>query len=334
MAGHDPLTLIGRMRSELEGRSITTNVQKAWLYWGRAFLVFHEGRTPESLSLSDVTGFLRFLRDERGVAPASCRQALRAVEFLLTCVMGRRLSGFDTLNATTGRESGPLILSPQQVQRLLTHLRGANWLIASLLYGSGLRLLECIRLRIRDFESERIIVRDADGRPSRETVLPERVREPLRVHLDELKLQHIRELADGFGGVELPGGLAAQSASPRGWVWQYVFPGPYLSDQRVDGQRQSRRCHVPEAQVRQALESAARKAGIDCPMAGNTLRNSFAAHLIQRGVAVTDVEQLLGVRGVARKPSPAVTVPEPKARTPVASVRPPPQSPVDTLAAF
>jgi integrase len=297
--GHEqsssPSTLIGQMRISLDGRDYSENVQKAWLYWARSLLLFHESKSPDNLTLDDVEAFLKHLDSRRQMTAASRRQALKAIEFLLVDVLSLDIPGLKTLVEHCERSVRPVILSPAEVQRILACLKDAEWLMASLIYGAGLRLMECARLRVRDLEGSRIIVRDPTGRFNRETVLPERVREPLKMHLEALKLQHIRELADGFGAVQLPPGIKAALSTSRSWAWQFVFPGPYLAGQSKYDQ-DCRRTHVSDVDIRHAIESAARKAGIERPVSGNMLRNSFAAHLIQRGVAVEDVERLLGVR--------------------------------------
>ena len=287
-------TLIGRMRAHLEGRDVSDNIQKAWLYWARSLLLFHEGRSLETLQVEDIRAFLNHLDSCRRLTPASRRQAMMAVECLLTEVMDLEVPGLREMVERTRRRDRPVVLTPHQVQQLLSHLHGEYWLMASLVYGAGLRLKECVRLRVRDLEADRIVIRESNGRFNRESVLPKRVREPLREHMEELKLQHIRELADGLGSARLPPRIKPVMATSRSWAWQFVFPGPY--DTAAGGHESDRpRDHIADSDLADAIERAARKAGIDQAITANTLRNSFATHLIQRGVAVTDVERLLGI---------------------------------------
>lgn len=282
------------MRARLLDRGMSEKVQKAWLYWARSMLNHFPDRDPSSIGIDDVRRFVDNMVEHHQINDAGRRQALEAIHFLLFNVVGIEDPGLDRLVESVRERQGPVILSPAEVQQVLDELQGSNWLMASLVYGAGLRLMECVRLRIRDFKDNRIVVCDGSGRPSRETLLPERVREPLREHLENLKLQHIRELADGFGTVRLPPGFRAPPSTARAWIWQFVFPGPYMSEsaRSNDGPR---RDHVPEPEARQAIEQAARQSGIGKPVSANTLRNSFAAHLIRRGVAVSDVEKLLGI---------------------------------------
>ena len=317
-------TLIGRMRAHLEGRDVSDNVQKAWLYWARSLLLFHEGRSPETLQLKDIRDFLDHLDSCRRLTPASRRQAIMAVECLLTEVLDLEVPGLREMVERSRRRHRPVVLTPQQVQCLLSNLHDEYWLMGSLVYGAGLRLKECVRLRVRDIEADRIVVRESNGRFSRESVLPKRVREPLREHMEDLKLQHIRELADGFGSARLPPRIKPVMATSRSWAWQFVFPGPY--EKAAAGYDSDRpRDHLPDSDLAEAIKQAAGKAGIDQPITANTLRNSFATHLIQRGVAVAEVERLLGIN---RHSADSEDQPNAAASTPPSI----PASPADLLA--
>lgn len=300
--------LIGRMRAILDHQDISDNVKKAWLYWARSFLLFHAEDLPEGLRLDQVESFLKHLEVERRVSPPSQRQALEAIRCLLDEVLQLDLPGLNALFDNRLRHTAPTVLKPEEVQQLLACLEGRDWLMASLVYGSGLRLMECARLRVRDIDGERIVVRDRNGRFLRDTILPLRVREPLRAHLEDRKLEHIRELADGYGAAQMPGDGQGSSSVARSWVWQFVFPGPYLASSR-DSQAACWRTHHPEPEARHAIEAAARKSGLTTRVTGNTLRNSFALHLIERGVAVADVERLLGVADCAEIIRPACSDP-------------------------
>jgi integrase len=293
-AANGNTTLIGRMRAHLEDRDVSDNVQKAWLYWARALLLFHEGRSAETLQLEDIKEFITHLEGSRRLSPATRRQSMMAIRCLLHEVLGLDIPGLEQMVARCRRENRPVVLSPHQVQKLLSHLHGRFWLMGSLVYGAGLRLRECVRLRVRDIETDRIVIRDSNGRFNRESVLPNRVRDPLREHLEDLKLQHIRELADGLGSVKLPPRIKPVMATSRSWAWQFVFPGPYSRSVSGHGPGQQRD-HIPDLDLAGAIEKAARDAGIERRVTANTLRNSFATHLIQRGVAVADVERLLGI---------------------------------------
>ncbi|MEN1728114.1 MAG: tyrosine-type recombinase/integrase [Pseudomonadota bacterium] len=293
------------MRSKLGELELSERVEKAWLYWGRGLLESYPDRAPVTLTATEVKSYARDLVQRKQSSEAAERQIIKACVFLLRSVLGAPDPGLKELLLSARKKRKPAILSPGQVQALLAQMRGSSWMMASLSYGAGLRLMECVRLRVRDLKGNRIVVCDANGRTLRETVMPERAREPMRAHLEQLKMQHIRELADGFGGVQMPVGMRVGESAGRSWTWQYLFPGPYMKDSGA-GKGQTLRGHITEPELRQAIEQAARMAGIEQPVSENTLRNSFAAHLLRRGVALCDVEKLLGVgseeRGPRRKP--------------------------------
>lgn len=290
------------MRSKLADLGLGERVEKAWLYWARGFLLAHPDRDPTQLRAGDIQSYVESLARARQSGPEVQRQITRACVFLLRDVLDSSSPELTMLWQSARSRVRPVILTPSEVQALLNELDGASWLMASLSYGAGLRLMECVQLRIRDLRDRRIIVRDSNGRMTRETVLPDRVRDSVRAHLEALKLQHIRELADGFGGVKLPLNANMPASANRSWAWQFLFPGPYMSETSGRGAT-TLRSHVSPAEIRQAIEQAARMAALDRPVSENTLRNSFAAHLLQRGVAISDVEKLLGVSSSARSKS-------------------------------
>ena len=306
--------LLVSMRSRLSERRLSDRVEKAWLYWARGLLLAHPDRAPETITADEVTAYVQSMAKGRHTSKAAQWQVIQACIFLLRDVVGADHPELDALLKAARPARKPSILSPSEVQSLLAELSGISWLMASLSYGAGLRLMECVRLRVRDLKGNRIVVCDVNGRASRETVLPERAREAMAAHLEQLKMQHIRELADGFGGVQLPLAMRASTSTSRSWAWQFLFPGPYMQGSAGHGGA-ALRGHVTEPEIRQAIEQAARMAGLDKPVAENTLRNSFAAHLLQRGVALCDVEKLLGIneqergRAVGEARAPEVSIP-------------------------
>jgi site-specific recombinase XerD len=293
-SGAEIRQLLLAMRNRLGEQGLGEKVEKAWLYWARDFLLSHQDRKPEQLDAADVRSHVRARAQARRVSQAVEHQMTRACVFMLRNVVGSGSPELTLLWQSTQSPPRPVILSPGQVQSLLEHLDGEIRLMASLSYSAGLRIRECVRLRVRDIKDHRIVVCDSMGRPARETVLPERVRDPLRSHLEKLKIRHIRELADGFGGVQLPLNSGVPSSACRSWAWQFLFPGPYMGESG-GGDERALRTHTRSIELRQAIEQAARMAELDQPMSEKILRNSFAAHLLQRGVALADVEKLLGV---------------------------------------
>jgi len=305
--------LLVSMRSRLSERRLSDRVEKAWLYWARGLLLAHPDRAADSITADEVRAYAQSVANGRYKSKAARWQVVQACIFLLRDVAGAEDPELEALLKAARPARKPSILAPPEVQSLLAELSGTSWLMASLSYGAGLRLMECVRLRVRDLKGNRIVVCDLNGRASRETVLPERAREAMAAHLEQLKMQHIRELADGFGRVQLPLAMRASTSMSRSWSWQFLFPGPYMQGSAgPDGS--ALRGHVTEPEIRQAIEQAARMAGLEKPVAENTLRNSFAAHLLQRGVALCDVEKLLGIneqergRSVGQERAPGVPI--------------------------
>jgi integron integrase len=247
----------------------------------------------------EVAAFLTHLA-ERQVAPSTQMQALCALLFLYEHVLGRPLGKLQDLRWARPRARLPVVLTPQEVQRVLAGLSGVRWLVAVVLYGSGLRLLECLQLRVKDLDLERgeIQVRDTKGGTPRVTVLPEALREPLRAHLEGVQRQHERDVARGAGSVALPGALARKyPRAAREWAWQWVFPATREHVDRATGER--RRHHLHESVVQRAVKAAVLRSGIGKRATCHTLRHSFATHLLESGYDIRTVQELLGHKDVS-----------------------------------
>jgi integron integrase len=247
----------------------------------------------------EVAEFLTHLA-ERQVAPSTQMQALCALLFLYEHVLGRPLGKLKELRWARPRARLPVVLTAQEVERVLVGLRGVRWLVAMLLYGSGLRLLECLQLRVKDVDLERgeIRVRTTKGGTPRVTVLPEAVRELLRAHLAAVRRQHERDVARGAGSVALPGALAAKyPRAAREWPWQWVFPATREYVDRASGER--RRHHLHESAVQRAVKAAVLRSGIGKRATCHTLRHSFATHLLESGYDIRTVQELLGHKDVS-----------------------------------
>lgn len=284
------------MRGCLKAEGFTDGEVKTHLYWARAFLIFIGDRSPEHLERKHLQAFLDQLATDRGAAAATLVQAVRAVEFLYHDVLEIRPVWLNEYLAEV-RESGvPGFLSRREIQRLLTGLNGQEWLIASLTYGAGLRMAECLALRVRDIDLKvgRILVRDTDGNTGRAALLPAKAIAPLERHLEERKLLHIKDLAEGPGETGPPADIDRRhGATGRAWEWQYLFPETiYPATPGSAGS--AMRPHAGVQKVRQAIARAAVDAHIYKRVDGETLRNSFAAHLIQQGIYAREVEILLG----------------------------------------
>jgi integron integrase len=258
-------------------------------------VLFHEKRHPRELGPAEVEAFLTHLAVARRVSASTQNQAKSAILFLYKEVIDKELPWLNGVVAARVSQRLPVVLSVEEVNAVLGRLRGTPALIARLLYGSGLRILECLRLRVKDvdFASREILVRDGKGAKDRVTMLPESVIAPLQRQLERVRELHAEDLAAGYGSVYLPFALDRKypSASTQ-WMWQYVFPSWRLSkDPRSEI---IRRHHADEKPVQRALQSALRAAGINKPATPHTLRHSFATHLLQSGYDIRTIQELLG----------------------------------------
>jgi integron integrase len=291
--------LMEQVRAAIRTRHYSYRTEEAYVHWIKRFIHFHGIRHPRELGEREVTAFLNHLAGERGVAAATQNQALSALVFLYKEVLGQPLDWLDGLVRAKRPARVPTVLTVAEVQRLLAALDGAKWLMASLLYGAGLRLRECLKLRVKDvdFDYRQIVVRDGKGQKDRVTMLPATVVEPLRAHLARVKILHEGDLAAGYGDVELPDALARKY--PRAaydWAWKFVFPAHrYSTDPRTGV---IRRHHVYEDVLIRAVKQAARAAGIAKHVSCHTLRHSFATHLLENAYDIRTVQELLGHKSV------------------------------------
>jgi len=288
--------LLDRLRHALRVRHYSIRTEQAYVEWVRRFIHFHGKRHPAHLGATAVQGFLTHLAVERRVASPTQNQAKSALLFLYREVLGLRLPWLDeVVGAKLGRRL-PVVLTPGEVRRVLAHLSGGTMgLVASLLYGTGMRLLEALRLRVKDLEFERreIVIRDGKGAKDRVTVLPENLMLPLQTHLAQVRALHQRDLAAGHGDVWLPDALDVKyPGAAREWGWQFVFPSTVRSvDPRTGAEH---RHHLNENTVQKSVALAARRAGIVKPCSPHVLRHSFATHLLQAGYDIRTVQELLG----------------------------------------
>ena len=248
----------------------------------------------------EVEQFLTHLAVERNVAASTQNQALNAIVFLYKEVLGRELGWLDAMERAKRPVRMPVVLTTIEVRALLARLEGRHWLMASLLYGAGLRLMECVRLRVKDidFEYAQITVRDGKGEKDRVTMLPGSIIAPLKIHLEQANVLHEQDLQEGFGEVYLPFALARKyPQAGREWGWQYVFPASQRSLDPRSGKE--RRHHIDEQSLQRAVKKALREAGIHKPASCHTLRHSFATHLLQAGYDIRTVQELLGHKDVS-----------------------------------
>jgi len=295
-----PKGFFARLRDEMRARHMSPRTQKAYLYWARRFVLFHGERSPRVLGKDDVVAFLNSLVVKGRVSASTHTQALCALLFVYRCVLGDDLPWLDELERPRRPRRLPVVLTRNEVRALLERMDGVPRLVASLLYGAGLRLLECMRLRVKnvDFSLGHILVRDAKGAKDRVTLLPYRLRAALEQQLNAAERLHRADLTGGAGYVELPGALLAKYPNAaRSWPWQWVFPATRTYRHLQTGQ--TRRHHLHETVVQRAFRAAVRFSGIQKPASCHSLRHSFATHLLEAGYDIRTIQELLGHHDVA-----------------------------------
>lgn len=295
-----PPRLLEQVRDAIRLRHYSLRTEQAYLDWIKRFLLFHHERHPKDMGAAEVEQFLSHLAVEGKVAASTQNQALSALLFLYKQVLGIDLPWMNDITRAKKPQRLPVVLTVEEVRRVLARMDGQHGLMAELLYGAGLRLLECARLRVKDvdFGYRQITVRDGKGEKDRMTMLPQTVIEPLRMHLEKVRLIHEHDVEEGFGEVYLPYALAQKHPNAaREWGWQYVFPA---RDRSVDlHSGMTRRHHVDEQSLQRAMKKAVRAAGLTKPASCHTLRHSFAAHLLQSGSDIRTVQALLGHKDVS-----------------------------------
>jgi integron integrase len=292
--------LLDRLRIELRGRHYSVRTEKAYAHWIRRFVRFHHYRHPDEMGESEASAFLAWLATREQVSASTQNQALAALLFLFRHVLGRPVEWLDRLVRARGPERIPVVLSRSEVRAVLGQMVGVEWLMAALLYGGGLRLLECCRLRVKDADLERreIRIRDAKGRKDRVTVLPETLIKPLEVQLARVHELHQSDVRSGFGETDLPGALSRKMPNAaREWAWQWIFPASRLTTS-ADGSTK-RRHPLHESNLQRAVKDAARRASIPKRVTCHTLRHSFATHLLETGYDIRTIQELLGHRDVS-----------------------------------
>ena len=295
----EPIRLLDQLRNQIRLRHYSYRTEQCYVGWVQRFIHYHKLKHPSVLGAADVERFLTHLAVDRKVAASTQAQALSSVLFLYKQVLNIELPWLDNVVRASRPRRLPVVLSQSEARAVIAELRGTGWLIVSLLYGSGLRVLEALRLRVVDVEwnKQQIVVRSGKGSKDRVTVLPSSLIDPLRLHLVRVREQHELAIKNGYGGVELPYALARKYPSAElAWAWQYVFPADHPSVDRRTGIR--RRHHIFEKRVQRAVRTAAFRAGIIKPVSPHTFRHSFATHLLEAGYDIRTVQELLGHKDV------------------------------------
>ena len=274
---------------------ITAGAPKKRTFWIRRFIVFHDKTHPLKLGAPEITAFLTALATKDGVSASTQNQALSAVLFMYRRVLHVDPGVIEHVPRAVTPTRVPVVLSIEEVRTVFSQLDGVCFLIASLLYGAGLRLQECLELRVKDidFERDQIVIRRGKGQKDRRTVLPERLKDSLQQHLEGVRRTHHRDLANGFGRVVLPGALDRKYPNAATeWGWQFVFPASRICRDPRFGPPS--RYHLHETVVQRAVTQAARRAGLAKRVSCHTFRHSFATHLLESGYDIRTVQELLG----------------------------------------
>ena len=291
--------LLDCVREELRLRGMSLSTEQSYARWVKRYVRFHEMRHPDEMGTKEVREFLVHLATERDVAASTQNQALAALLFLYRNVLNRELGELGEIPSAKRPSRLPTVFTREEARAVLGKLKGRHRIMASLLYGSGLRLMELLRLRVKDvdFDGHQLFVRDGKGAKDRATILPDSVVETLRRHLERVKQLHEEDLARGFGSVHLPKALARKYPNaPKEWAWQYVFPSGQLSTDPRSGER--RRHHLSPSSLQKAVKEAVRQAEIHKSASCHTFRHSFATHLLEGGYDIRTVQELLGHKDV------------------------------------
>jgi integron integrase len=295
-----PPRLLDAVRERIRVKHYSRRTEAAYVGWIRRFILFHDKRHPREMGGPEVEAFLTHLAVAADVAAGTQNQALSALLFLYREVLGIELPWLESVTRAKRPQRVPTVLTEAEVHRVLARLQGRDWLMASLLYGTGMRLMECARLRVKDIDFARneITVRDGKGGKDRRTVLPARLVEPLTEQVARVREVLRGDLCSDWAGVHLPHALARKYPhAARELAWQYVFPSVQRSLDPLSGL--VRRHHIDEKGLQRAMTRAVRGAGIAKPASCHTLRHSFATHLLEAGYDIRTVQELLGHKDVS-----------------------------------
>jgi len=290
-----PPKLLDQVVARLRVKHYSLRTEKTYVDWIKRYIWFHGKRHPQEMGAPEVEAFLSHLAVERTVSASTQNQAKSALLFLYKEVLQIELPWLDKVTQAKAPKRLPVVMTREEVQSVLVRMDGTVWLIASLLYGSGLRIMECLRLRVKDVDFARceILVREGKGFKDRVTMLPSTLVQPLKQHLERAKVLHDEDLAKGFGEVFMP--MALEKKYPgagKSWGWQYVFPSRNFSTDPRSGV--VRRHHADEKAIQRSMKKAVAAAGITKLATPHTFRHSFATHLLQSGYDIRTVQELLG----------------------------------------
>lgn len=291
--------LLDRLREALRSRHYSRRTEQCYFHWIKRFIFFHNVRHPADMAEPEINTFLTHLAVREKVSASTQTQALSALLFLYRHVLDRKIGDLGEVIRARKPRRLPVVMTREEVKAVLGCLDGDKWLMASLMYGAGLRLMECLRLRVQDIDFERneIMVRDGKGAKDRRTMLPASLKSPVQDHLQKVKAIHQRDLADGWGRVQMPDALDRKYPNaPGDWRWQWVFPQEHRWKNTRTGDQG--RHHVHETILQRAVKEAVRKAGIVKHVGCHTFRHSFATHLLDAGYDIRTIQELLGHKDI------------------------------------
>jgi len=292
--------LLDQYRETLRVKQYSRRTEETYTNWVRQFILYHNKRHPRQMGVPEINQFITHLVVERHISASTQNQALSAILFLYRHVLAIQLDEATLAGMRPSKSKRvPTVLSKAEALAVIQKMNGIYRLMAQIMYGSGLRLMECLRLRVKDldFQNHQIIVRDGKGGDDRLTMFPDTLLEPLRLQLKYVQVQHQKDLAEGYGIVYIPNASTSKYPNAaREFAWQYVFPAPELSIDPVTGLKQ--RHHIHETSLQKAVHAAAKAAGMSKPVSPHTFRHTFATHLLQNGYDIRTVQELLGHKDV------------------------------------
>lgn len=296
----DTPKLMQLVSAKIRLKHYSIRTEEAYTGWIKRFILFHNKQHPRYLKAYQIEQFLNYLAIQQNVSASTQNQALSSIIFLYRDVLGMEIPDLENISRAKKPKKLPVVLTQDEIKQLLAQLDGTIWLITSLLYGSGMRLLECLRLRITDIdlEKQQIIIRDGKGQKDRITMLPKSLVQPLVIHLEKMNSLHIQALKKGYGTVYLPYALEKKYPNAnQEWPWQYVFPAKYPSIDPRTGINQ--RHHINEQVIQRAIKNALPAANIYKAASCHSLRHSFATHLLESGYDIRTIQELLGHQDIS-----------------------------------
>jgi integron integrase len=291
--------LLDRVREVIRLKHLSVRTEESYTFWIKDFIIYHNKRHPETMGAAEIRSYLSYLATQREVSASTQNLAFNAILFLYKHVLKHPIGALGAIERAKRPKRLPTVFSQEEVLLILRNIKGTPLLVVGILYGAGLRLMECLRLRVHDidFDRNQIMVRSGKGEKDRATILPIAIKEALRKHLEFVRTLHQKDLDEGFGETYLPPAfLRKNPGAAKQWPWQYVFPAM----ERSSDPRSARigRHHLSESKIQSSVKEALRKAGVTKRGSPHTFRHSFATHMLEYGINIRRVQELLGHKDV------------------------------------